>query len=572
MFSACSSSSRFCRLAAQQQHCNDSCSRHPRQTGDRVARVPANIYLFFFFQAEDGIRDWSVTGVQTCALPIYQPGPERRVGQHLLGKLRDGDSTRIEGAGGRCDQQAAYGKVPVLEDHEADNRLFGDQQPADRTENAEERQERHQPNEVRAKPIIVFTAIHHDLQAAKANGDEGQADIVDAAPFLLPHPGRVLDQYRNQEYGDGPGRDVNEENPSPTPLVHDVATERRPQRGSDDGGNRREAERGATFCGWKCIKDDRLLVGLHAAAEEALREPEDDEFRETGGCPAEERADREHGDADQEISFAAEYIAEPARDRQHDAVGDEVGLQYPEGIIVHHPEVAGNITQCDVDDRGVENFHERRERDRGRDEPRVMARSPRRVRGGWHAISLRSSHRHRRYDRNPKRHGDVRGDTAVDNDFDWNALHDLDKIAGRILGREGGEFRPGAMLDAIDVAAHIEGRIGIDPDPDRLPRPHVGQLGFLEVGGDPDLRRDDREDLLPRYNVVALLHVPPGNPSVLRRRNDGPGQVEFGLVELRLCLLDLAFELLHLRFGLANLLRDGRILLHLRLGQLDLRF
>src|SRR5260370_31798443 len=28
-------------------------------------------YFFFFFQAEDGIRDSSVTGVQTCALPIY---------------------------------------------------------------------------------------------------------------------------------------------------------------------------------------------------------------------------------------------------------------------------------------------------------------------------------------------------------------------------------------------------------------------------------------------------------------------------------------------------------------------
>src|SRR2546429_7290548 len=26
---------------------------------------------FFFFQAEDGIRDVAVTGVQTCALPIY---------------------------------------------------------------------------------------------------------------------------------------------------------------------------------------------------------------------------------------------------------------------------------------------------------------------------------------------------------------------------------------------------------------------------------------------------------------------------------------------------------------------
>ena len=28
--------------------------------------------FFFFFQAEDGIRDWSVTGVQTCALPICE--------------------------------------------------------------------------------------------------------------------------------------------------------------------------------------------------------------------------------------------------------------------------------------------------------------------------------------------------------------------------------------------------------------------------------------------------------------------------------------------------------------------
>src|SRR5712691_7262642 len=28
-------------------------------------------YFFFFFQAEDGIRDLTVTGVQTCALPIW---------------------------------------------------------------------------------------------------------------------------------------------------------------------------------------------------------------------------------------------------------------------------------------------------------------------------------------------------------------------------------------------------------------------------------------------------------------------------------------------------------------------
>src|SRR5690349_23939532 len=30
-------------------------------------------FIFFFFQAEDGIRDLYVTGVQTCALPISLP-------------------------------------------------------------------------------------------------------------------------------------------------------------------------------------------------------------------------------------------------------------------------------------------------------------------------------------------------------------------------------------------------------------------------------------------------------------------------------------------------------------------
>src|SRR5256885_4333137 len=36
------------------------------------------VVLFFFFQAEDGIRDYKVTGVQTCALPISYSNPQTR--------------------------------------------------------------------------------------------------------------------------------------------------------------------------------------------------------------------------------------------------------------------------------------------------------------------------------------------------------------------------------------------------------------------------------------------------------------------------------------------------------------
>src|SRR2546422_9476098 len=43
-------------------------------TGLSLFRIAINrstlLRLFFFFQAEDGIRDVAVTGVQTCALPI----------------------------------------------------------------------------------------------------------------------------------------------------------------------------------------------------------------------------------------------------------------------------------------------------------------------------------------------------------------------------------------------------------------------------------------------------------------------------------------------------------------------
>src|SRR5690606_41202397 len=45
----------------------------------------------FFFQAEDGIRDFHVTGVQTCALPIYLEDKhfDGLIGSHLLAVAAD---------------------------------------------------------------------------------------------------------------------------------------------------------------------------------------------------------------------------------------------------------------------------------------------------------------------------------------------------------------------------------------------------------------------------------------------------------------------------------------------------
>src|SRR5438309_7721388 len=42
------------------------------------------IKLFFFFQAEDGIRDGTVTGVQTCGLPIFSTSATRANGKRRM--------------------------------------------------------------------------------------------------------------------------------------------------------------------------------------------------------------------------------------------------------------------------------------------------------------------------------------------------------------------------------------------------------------------------------------------------------------------------------------------------------
>src|SRR2546430_9655385 len=47
----------------------------------RISVLVTAALFFFFFQAEDGIRDLTVTGVQTCALPIFRP--RYGIGDHV---------------------------------------------------------------------------------------------------------------------------------------------------------------------------------------------------------------------------------------------------------------------------------------------------------------------------------------------------------------------------------------------------------------------------------------------------------------------------------------------------------
>src|SRR2546430_4426464 len=60
----------------------------------------------FFFQAEDGIRDLTVTGVQTCALPILTPPPVPKLGVVKL-------STSVARALSRGTAEVSTARFPV---------------------------------------------------------------------------------------------------------------------------------------------------------------------------------------------------------------------------------------------------------------------------------------------------------------------------------------------------------------------------------------------------------------------------------------------------------------------------
>src|SRR5436309_9465848 len=81
--------------------------KHMHHTGTAILSVGdmmAHLF-FFFFQAEDGIRDFHVTGVQTCALPISSGtsttraasrSPSSRMRPPSQGGTQSSDSSRSE--------------------------------------------------------------------------------------------------------------------------------------------------------------------------------------------------------------------------------------------------------------------------------------------------------------------------------------------------------------------------------------------------------------------------------------------------------------------------------------------
>ena len=77
-------------------------------------------------------------------------------------------------------------------------------------------------------------------------------------------------------------------------------------------------------------------------------------------------------DRSDEVALAAEQLAEPAGERNDDDAREDVAGRDPRDLVERRAEVPHHVGQRDVDDRAVDDLHERGEHDGERDEVAML--------------------------------------------------------------------------------------------------------------------------------------------------------------------------------------------------------
>src|SRR5205809_3240512 len=122
-----------------------------------------SLFYFFFFQAEDGIRDVAVTGVQTCALPIYAlRGP---LGIHRAAKRR----FWFYGADYTLEAQMGFlRRLRKLTEEELDQFTAGKELPPNIAKVSSET-ELHDPSQIRARRGFCILDYVRDARVVGRN-------------------------------------------------------------------------------------------------------------------------------------------------------------------------------------------------------------------------------------------------------------------------------------------------------------------------------------------------------------------------------------------------------------------
>ena len=243
------------------------------------------------------------------------------------------------------------------------------------------------PNQSSSWPLSRMNSSEPNVAASRPKAEEVQLDAFPLRlPHLLLHPGRVFHDARGQEQAQQTHRHVQKEDPAPVEVVRDVAAQRRPDGRRTHHGQAIHRERLPALLRREGVGQDRLLARRQASAPCALQYPEKHQQRQRGRQPAQRRRDTEQRHADHVELLAPDERGHVRARRQDHGVGHQVAGQHPGRFVLRRAQATRNVRQAHVRDRAVQHLHERRQRHRHRDDPRIDLRTPRCRHGNRRAL------------------------------------------------------------------------------------------------------------------------------------------------------------------------------------------
>ena len=242
-------------------------------------------------------------------------------------------------------------RAPQFPDHERNEARSG--------ENAERGDDRIAP------PVVALAFVEDVLQRAQAQREQSEADEIQRQGARLV---RISQPHQDDDGRDRTGNHVDEEDVVPRKIIGEPAAQCRTDRRTDDRAHREERLTGTQLVGGKRVAQRGLRGRDEAAAEQALNHAPKNQRRDRIREPAEDRRDREADDRCRVILPAAESHLQPRRERDDDDGRNDVAGHHPGAFVDGRAEIALDDRQRDIDDRGIERLHQRREHDPDRDD------------------------------------------------------------------------------------------------------------------------------------------------------------------------------------------------------------
>ncbi|MCY1418996.1 hypothetical protein D9M71_345710 [compost metagenome] len=203
----------------------------------------------------------------------------------------------------------------------------------------------------------MFATLKHDLQAADAQGEQGEADVVDALRAFLVD--RVMHAEPRQKDRHSADRQVDQKDPVPGEFINQVTAHRGPQGRSHHYPDPVQGQASADLFLGEHVVDDRLGDTQQATAGQALDNPKGHQLPEFGGHRAAQRGQYEQDRGNQVVVAPAEPGRQPATGREDYHVGDDVTGRDPGNFIHRGAEAAHQAGNGNVDDSDVEQLHHR---------------------------------------------------------------------------------------------------------------------------------------------------------------------------------------------------------------------